>query len=209
LIVLETVGWAQLDARSKSAFEALLDTIQRAGIQLLRRAENQLVEKLERAIADAASICNAITGWENRWYQRNLVNENPDGISERAKSALAKAEAMTVSDYRAAIIEREAAQACYSAVAPLADAVITLSSPGPAPLWAGDQPGKPPLPRPTGDPVFNFPSSMLFAPAVTMPLMAVQDMPLGAQVMGQPHEDAKITAMARWLVENLAPSVAA
>ena len=209
LIVLETAGWEQLDARSKSAFETLLDSIQRAGIQLLRRADNPLVEKLERAVADAASICNAITGWENRWYQRNLVNESPGGISERAKTALAKAEAMTVGDYRAALIDREAAQACYSAVAPLADAVITLSSPGPAPLWAGDQPGKPLLPRPTGDPVFNFPSSMLFAPSVTMPLMAVQDMPLGAQVMGQPHEDARITAMARWLVENLAPSVAA
>ena len=209
LIVLETAGWERLDARSKSAFETLLDSIQRAGIQLLRQADNPLVEKLERAIADAASICNAITGWENRWYQRNLVNESPGGISERAKTALAKAEAMTVGDYRAALIDREAAQACYSAVAPLADAVITLSSPGAAPLWAGDQPGKPLLPRPTGDPVFNFPSSMLFAPSVTMPLMAVQGMPLGAQVMGQPHEDARITAMARWLVENLAPSVAA
>jgi Asp-tRNA(Asn)/Glu-tRNA(Gln) amidotransferase A subunit family amidase len=209
LIVLETAGWEQLDARSKSAFETLLDSIQRAGIQLLRRTDNPLVEKLERAVADAASICNAITGWENRWYQRNLVNESPGGISERAKTALAKAEAMTVGDYRAALIDREVAQACYLAVAPLADAVITLSSPGPAPFWAGDQPGKPLLPRPTGDPVFNFPSSMLFAPSVTMPLMAVQEMPLGAQVMGQPNEDARITAMARWLVENLAPSVAA
>jgi Asp-tRNA(Asn)/Glu-tRNA(Gln) amidotransferase A subunit family amidase len=207
LIVLETAGWEQLDARSKSAFETLLNSIQGAGIQLLRRADNPLVEKLEQAIADAASICNAITGWENRWYQRNLVNERPDGISERAKNALAKAEAMTVGDYRTALIDREAAQACYSAVVPLADAVIMLSSPGPAPLWAGDQPGKPLLSRPTGDPVFNFPSSMLFAPSVNVPLMAVQDMPLGAQVMGQPQEDARTTAMARWLVENLAPSV--
>jgi Asp-tRNA(Asn)/Glu-tRNA(Gln) amidotransferase A subunit family amidase len=207
LIVLETAGWEQLDARSKSAFETLLNSIQGAGIQLLRRADNPLVEKLEQAIADAASICNAITGWENRWYQRNLVNERPDGISERAKNALARAEAMTVGDYRTALIDREAAQACYSAVVPLADAVIMLSSPGPAPLWAGDQPGKPLLSRPTGDPAFNFPSSMLFAPSVTMPLMAVQGMPLGAQVMGQPQEDARTTAMARWLVENLAPSV--
>jgi len=91
LIVLETAGWKQLDARSKSAFEALLGSIQRAGIQQLRRTDIPLVEKLEHAISDAASICNAITGWENRWYQRNLVNECPGGISERAKTALAKA----------------------------------------------------------------------------------------------------------------------
>src|SRR5262245_17912193 len=209
LIVLETAGWEQLDVSSKSVFEKLLDSIQRAGIQLLRRADNSLVDKLERAIADAASVCNAITGWENRWYQRNLVNASPGGISERAKTALAKAEAMTVGDYRAALIDREAAQACYSAVAPLADAVITLSSPGPAPLWAGDQPSKPLLPSPTGDPVFNYPSSMLFAPSVTMPLMAVHGMPLGAQLMGQSHEDARMTAMARWIVENLTPLLAA
>jgi len=209
LIVLETAGWEQLDAGTKSAFETLLDAIQRVGIQLLRRANNPLVEKLERAIATAAVVCNAITSWENRWYQRNLVNEYPGGVSERAKAVLFKAEAMIVADYRAALLDRLTAQACYASVAPLADAVITLSSPGPAPLWSGDQPGKPLAPRPTGDPVFNFPSSMLFAPAVTMPLMAVQGMPLGAQIMGQQHEDARITAMARWLLENLTPVVAA
>jgi Asp-tRNA(Asn)/Glu-tRNA(Gln) amidotransferase A subunit family amidase len=209
LILLETAGWQLLDVGSKAAFEKLLHSIERAGIDLLRRGDNPLVEKLERAIADATSICNAITGWENRWYQRNLVNESPDGLSDRAKIALAKAEAMSVADYRTALIDRDVAQACYSGVAPLADAVITLSSPGPAPHWAGDQPGKPLAPRPTGDPVFNFPSSMLFAPAVTMPLMAVQNMPLGAQLMGRSHEDARITGMARWMVENLTPFFAA
>jgi len=48
---------------------------------------------------------------------------------------------------------------------------------------------------------------MLFAPAVTMPLMAVNGMPLGAQLMGQQHDDARVTAMARWLLENLPPVV--
>jgi len=209
MILLQTAGWQQLDAGSTSAFEALLGGLERAGIEVLRRIDNPLVEKLERAIANAASIANAITGWENRWYQRNLVNENPGGVSERARAALAKAEAMTVADYHSALIDRETAQTCYAAIAPLADAFITLSSPGPAPLWPGDEPGKPLAPRPTGDPVFNFPSSMLFAPAVTMPLMAVNGMPLGAQVMGQQHEDARITGIARWLLENLEPVVAA
>jgi Asp-tRNA(Asn)/Glu-tRNA(Gln) amidotransferase A subunit family amidase len=130
-------------------------------------------------------------------------------VSERAKATLAKAEAMTVSDYRAALIDREAAQSCYARVAPLADGVITLSAPGPAPLWSGDQAGKPLAPRPTGDPVFNFPSSMLFAPSVTMPILAVQGMPVGAQIMGQQHEDAKITAIARWILDAVAPIIVA
>ncbi|HVQ76694.1 MAG TPA: hypothetical protein VMT79_14300 [Candidatus Binatia bacterium] len=79
---------------------------------------------------------------------------------------------------------------------------------GPAPLWSGAIPGQPLAPRPTGDFVFNAPSSMLFAPAVTVPLMSVAGMPVGVQVMGQPHEDARVPAMARWLLESVPPVVA-
>jgi hypothetical protein len=36
-----------------------------------------------------------------------------------------------------------------------------------------DAPGQPLATRPTGDFVFNAPSSMLFAPVVTVPLLSV------------------------------------
>jgi Asp-tRNA(Asn)/Glu-tRNA(Gln) amidotransferase A subunit family amidase len=98
-------------------------------------------------------------------------------------------------------------QLCYARVVPLADAVITLSCPGPAPFWPGDVPGEPLTPHPTGNAVFNYPSSMLFAPAVTMPLLSVGGMPVGVQLMGQQHDDARITAMARWLLETVPPVV--
>src|SRR4029453_14174288 len=37
LIVLETEGWAGLDAKSRSAFESLLENLGRAGVMLVRR----------------------------------------------------------------------------------------------------------------------------------------------------------------------------
>ena len=77
----------------------------------------------------------------------------------------------------------------------------------PAHIWLGDVPGAPLAPRPTGDPVFNFPSSMLFAPAVSMPLMSVGGMPVGVQVFGQPQQDAEMTAVARWLLGAVLPVV--
>jgi Asp-tRNA(Asn)/Glu-tRNA(Gln) amidotransferase A subunit family amidase len=207
LIVLETAGWAGLDEASKAGFEALLEAIQGAGIALARRREHAGIETLEQAIGNASAVCNAITGWENRWAQRNLVDEHPEGVSERAQAALARAEAMGPEDYRAALLARETAQLCHAKLAPLADASITLSCPGPAPLWPGDVPGQPLLPRPTGDAIFNYPSSMLFAPAVTMPLMSVGGMPVGVQVMGQPGNDARIVALARWLLKAIPPVV--
>jgi Asp-tRNA(Asn)/Glu-tRNA(Gln) amidotransferase A subunit family amidase len=208
LIVLETEGWAGLEAADRSAFEALLENIRREGVTLLRRRDHPLIEALETAIASGRALCNTITSWENRWNTRNLVDAHPDGVSARAKVTLAKAEAMTPDDYRAALIERATAQLRHAAVGPLADAVVTLSCPGPAPLWAGDVPGQPLAARPTGDFVFNAPSSMLFAPAVTVPLMSVGGLPVGLQVMGQQHEDARMTSLARWLLESIAQVVA-
>ena len=207
LIVLETEGWSGLDDASKTGFETLLEAMQRAGITLLRRQADPEVEALEQAIGKAGAICSVITGWENRWAQRNLVDEHPEGVSERARATLARAEAMRPSDYRAALLARENAQVCHAKLAPFADATITLSCPGPAPLWPGDAPGQPLLPRPTGDAIFNYPSSMLFAPCVTMPLMSVGDLPVGAQIMGWPGHDARVTAIARWLLGAIVPVV--
>jgi Asp-tRNA(Asn)/Glu-tRNA(Gln) amidotransferase A subunit family amidase len=48
---------------------------------------------------------------------------------------------------------------------------------------------------------------MLFAPVVTVPLLAVSGMPVGVQLMGQQQEDERMTALARWMAENVAPVV--
>jgi Asp-tRNA(Asn)/Glu-tRNA(Gln) amidotransferase A subunit family amidase len=36
-----------------------------------------------------------------------------------------------------------------------------------------------------------------------VPLMSVGGMPVGVQLMGQQHEDARVTGLARWFFENL------
>jgi Asp-tRNA(Asn)/Glu-tRNA(Gln) amidotransferase A subunit family amidase len=203
LIVLETEGWPDIDAATKTGFAQLLSQLEAAGVTLIRRADHAFVEALEKAIANGRAVCGAVTSWENRWYQRGMLDAAPDGLSARAKATLLKAEAMTPDDYRAGLLARQQAQLAHAAVAQLADAAITLACPGPAPIWSGDEPGKPLAPRPTGDFVFNAPSSMLFAPVVTVPLMSVGGMPVGVQLMGQQHEDARMTGLARWFAENL------
>jgi Asp-tRNA(Asn)/Glu-tRNA(Gln) amidotransferase A subunit family amidase len=203
LIVLETEGWPDVDAATNAGFAELLGRLKAAGVTLIHRGDHPFVEALEKAIGNARAICNGITPWENRWYQRGMLDASPNGLSERAKQALLKAEAMTPDQYRTSLLARQAAQATHAAVASLADAAITLSCPGPAPIWEGDKPGQPLAPRPTGDFVFNAPSSMLFAPVVTVPLLSVGGMPVGVQLMGQQHEDARMAGIARWLAETI------
>ena len=203
LIVLETEGWPEVDAATKASFGRLLDQLKAAGVTPIRRADHPFIETLEQAIANGRAICNGVTSWENRWYQRGMLDAAPDGISARGQATLKRAEAMTPDDYRSRLLARQQAQLAHAAVASLADAAITLSCPGPAPLWSGDVAGQPLASRPTGDFVFNAPSSMLFAPVVTVPLMSVGGMPVGVQLMGQQHEDARMTGVARWFSENL------
>jgi Asp-tRNA(Asn)/Glu-tRNA(Gln) amidotransferase A subunit family amidase len=197
LIVLETEGWPGIDAATRAAFESLMDTLARAGVTLLRRKDHAWIEAFEKSIANAAYIA----------YQASLAELYPNGVSERIKATVRKAEAMRPDDYRALLLERAAAQQCHAAIGPLADAAITLSCPGPAPVWSGDKPGEPLAPRPTGDSVFNTASSMLHAPAVTLPLLSVGRLPVGVQLIGQPHEDARITAAARWVLGAVAPVI--
>lgn len=203
LVVLETEGWVEVDDATKAAFDGVLKQLRDAGVELIRRKDHPWVEALEQSIANGRNVCGGVTSWENRWGQRGIVDNNPAGVSERAKATLAKAEKMTMDDYRMALLARQNAQRLHATMAPLADAAITLACPGPAPVWAGDVPGQPLAPRPTGDFVFNAPSSMLFAPVVTLPLMSVGGMPVGLQLMGQQHEDARMTGLARWFDETL------
>ena len=207
LIVLETEGWSVVDNRTKDAFAELLQRIEHGGITLLRRNDHQHIEALEQSIAQATRIAGSITGWENRWTLRNIVNEKGGGLSQRAMAGLEQSEAMTPADYEHLLLERGQAQLAHAAAGALADAMITLSCPGPAPLWQGDKPGEPLAPRPTGNAIFNYPSSMLFAPVVSIPMLAVSGLPVGLQVIGTQHQDAAMTAIARWLHGNIVPAV--
>jgi Asp-tRNA(Asn)/Glu-tRNA(Gln) amidotransferase A subunit family amidase len=51
--------------------------------------------------------------------------------------------------------------------------------------------------------------TLLFAPVVTVPLMSVGGLPVGVQLMGQQHEDARMTGLARWFSEKLKRMAAA
>ena len=105
-------------------------------------------------------------------------------------------------------MDRAAAEAAHEDIGPAADAAISLSCPGPAPLWSGDVADAPLVRRPTGDAVFNYPSSMLFAPVVTTPMMSVGGMPVGVQLIGMQHQDARMAALGRWMREYIPPVTA-
>ncbi len=202
--VMEGEGWAELDEAAQGAFERVLADLRDAGVTVLRRGDHAWLERFEHAISGVQRMAADITGWENQWALRNLIAQSPGGVSARTKAVVTAAEKMTPGEYEALIAQRHEVRRYHRALGPLIDALIAPASPGPAPKWRGDVAGEALAPRPTGSSVFNTPSSALGAPVVTVPLTAVHGLPMGVQVMGQPHADARVTAIARWMAQAIA-----
>jgi Asp-tRNA(Asn)/Glu-tRNA(Gln) amidotransferase A subunit family amidase len=205
LAVMETEGWSALAPAAKSAFEQVISQIERAGVTVVRRKQWPELDHFEHLLDGVRQMANTITAWENHWGLRNLLASNPEGVSQRGRSGLEVAERLGVQGYQDLLKKRELIRNHHALLATGADAMIAPASPGPAPAWSGDLPGQPLAARPTGDSVFNTPSSVLGTPVVTCPLTAVENLPMGIQIMGWPGTDAKVTAVARWLRDNVRP----
>jgi Asp-tRNA(Asn)/Glu-tRNA(Gln) amidotransferase A subunit family amidase len=199
LIVMETAGWVGLDGKTRDSFERLLAALRDAGVEVLGRKDDPLIEAFEAGIADAKAMTTDICDWENRWSFENLVEQYPGKHSDMLYQRLEAGRKLTLDDYRLRLLQRDEAKSRFAAIAPLADALISLASPGPAPRGLSS----------TGDSIFNTPTSILGAPAVTVPMLAVDGMPVGVQIVGQCQADAHVAGIARWLLETVRPVVIA
>ena len=160
---------------------------------MLRRSDDPLIEAFERGIADAKAMKTDICDWENRWSFENLVDQHPGKYSATLYQRLEAGRRLTLDDYRLRLLQREEAKGRLAAIAPIADALISLASPGPAPTGLSS----------TGNSVFNTPTSILGSPAVTIPMLAIAGLPVGVQIVGQRHADARAVGIVRWIVETL------
>jgi Asp-tRNA(Asn)/Glu-tRNA(Gln) amidotransferase A subunit family amidase len=205
LIVIQTEGWSTLDAGSKDAFERLIVALREAGIAVMRRADHPLVEAFEQGIAGMTAISRDIGAFEARCNLENLVEQYGPKLSHFVHAQLAAGRRIDLERYRSRLLERDEARLRLAAAARFGDAFLTLSAAGPAPFWDPDAPEAASNLRPTGVPSFNMATSLLGLPAVTAPMLSVGGMPLGVQVVGLPHEDARMTSYVRWIGENIMP----
>ena len=112
-------------------------------------------------------------------------------LPPRLKRGLEEGAGLTQAEYREALVKREYVRAMHEELARRVDGFITLSSPGPGPIGM-DQ----------GSAIFNEASSVLGAPAITLPFMAVEDVPVGVQILGPWHGDERLVALGRWLSQH-------
>ena len=89
-------------------------------------------------------------------------------------------------DDRAGLAQRDKARALYAVLAAECDACVSLSAPAAAPLGLES----------TGDPSCTAQVSLLGIPAVSLPVLQDDGLPLGLQVTGYINGDAQAIAVA-------------
>lgn len=203
--LIETAGWDGVPEEARDAMADIASQLEAHGVTVLRRADHPPIEAFEQLARNATSALGALVSWEARNGHEDLVARAPDKVSARVKAGLERARKMSAADYQAALRTRIALQKAYAALAEIADGVLLPSSSGPAPVWVHNTLDDLQPPMPTGDIVFNAPSSIIGAPAVTMPLTLIGNMPMGIQFMAQHGQDAYAVAVARWIKKNVSP----
>ena len=191
LIRLETAGWDQTDDATKATFEDFIGSLTDKGVEIFGRADDPSIEAYEQVFADMPELWRSLYRFEFQWPMLQYKELYPDQIPPRLLMGLKEAEGLSQAEYREALNRRVRIRDLHRQLALRADAFITLSSPGPGPVGM-DQ----------GSAVFNEGSSVVGMPSLSLPLLAVDNVPVGIQILGQFDEDERLTAVGRWLAEE-------
>ena len=190
LALLETGGWSATTEGARKAFAEAKQKLAATGVELKSRADDPDIEAAEKHLVDALPLTHSINAFEGRWPLNTYAALDASRLSEPALERLKVANAMTQREYTDLLAQREAARAAYAKAASRYDAFVTLGACGAAPKGLGS----------TGNTVMNVSASLLGCPALTLPLLEDEGLPLGLQLMGGTNRDAALFDVAIWVL---------
>ena len=184
-----THGWSLTDAASKEAFEQF---IRKLGIEVLEPEASDELAAYEEATRRTPEFFFDLMLWEMAWPMLEYRKRRAEALSATVHGYIDRIQAMTPADYRRALERRSELRDRHRALHGKVDGFITLAHVGPG------QKGMPAV----GTPWYNDPSSAIGAPTLNLPLLEVEGVPLGVQLMGFEHEDYALVAMARSILDE-------
>jgi Asp-tRNA(Asn)/Glu-tRNA(Gln) amidotransferase A subunit family amidase len=169
---VKTPAWPSVEDSTKAAFAKLAAALGAACEELVLPPEFDRAIALHRTIM-LAEIALNLGGYYDR---------GKDRLSAAMRKALEAGRAISAVDYAGALRERKRLYRRIEDLAAPYDAILTPSSTGPAPLGF----------ETTGDPVFCSLWTFLGVPALNLPLLTVNGLPLGVQLTGLRFEEDRL-----------------
>jgi Asp-tRNA(Asn)/Glu-tRNA(Gln) amidotransferase A subunit family amidase len=182
-VFVKTPFWNKMDAEARDAFEALIEAM---------GAETPVVEL--PTVANQA-IDNLITVVESEFAtaMSDHMKHTGEKVDSRTKDVVARGREIKAVDYLKAKRAIEPIAAGFDEFFDRFDAIITPSTLGAAPKGLDN----------TGDPIMNALWSYTGMPAISLPLLKSESgMPIGVQLIGQRHDDARLLRTSNWLLNN-------
>jgi Asp-tRNA(Asn)/Glu-tRNA(Gln) amidotransferase A subunit family amidase len=176
-------AWDQGEPAAKAALEAFV-------ARLGACVSDVEIPALDSIIQHHANVMGA----ENSGYYGPLLARNPEGVSPGLTERLRNAERVLGGDYVRSLAARDVLYAEVERVLGKHSVLVTLPSCGPAPKGLAS----------TGNAVFNAMWTYLGVPCVTLPLMTVDGMPCGVQLIAKRRDEGRLLAVARWVEDQVA-----
>ena len=194
LVRLHMRAWdAEVDAASRAQFEALIETLGRAGVEIADRTSHADIGEFEAAL-DGGFVERSIdiTTWEMKWPYAQYIERHGDLIEKRVHDRMARAAGITPEQYVNLLADKRVMQERARTMLAGSDGFITLAASGPAPVGREN----------TGSRSYLVYATFLGIPAFSLPLLTADNMPLGVQLMGMQGADGALAATANWMMRE-------
>ena len=179
LAFLETPAWPHAEDRAKAAIRGFASDL----------GAHCTEESLPSPFENITELHLTVMGVEDLHYYGKFLEETPELLSDKLRGRLEDAREIRGNDYLAALNAREVIYSDFEKLLERYDAVLCLASAGPAPKGF----------ETTGTAIFNGLWTYLGVSCVTLPLLQVDGMPMGVQLVGLRGDEGRLLRTARWL----------
>jgi Asp-tRNA(Asn)/Glu-tRNA(Gln) amidotransferase A subunit family amidase len=167
----------------------------------------EIVEQMESQVEEVELFPSATEAWQ--WHQTIMAaemaanlerewNAGRDRLSEQLRAQIERGREVRAVDYQRAISRiMPIHESLLELFEQRYDAILTPAAPGPAPKGLDS----------TGDPSFCTLWTLCGMPCISLPLLqSTSGLPLGVQLVGPRHGDARLLRTAKWLSARMAES---
>ncbi len=177
LAFVKTPAWPQGDQAMRSAVERFA------------AANSAIIHEvpLPSAFDETSGLQRAVQFHDIAKNYGPIVAKHADVMSAKLKEVIAEGRTASEAEYQSALARREPLYAALDPIFAAYDAILTPAAQGIAPLGLSA----------TGSPMFNFIWTYLGVPAISVPLLDVDGLPLGVQLVARRGADAHLLWVAQ------------
>jgi len=175
-------GWEDAEPQLHDAFAELMDALGDQAFEL----------PLPAVFDTAADQRKLINLAEMSYHYYPYWHRGADKLGPITRDAIEQGNAVPARDYLSARDMPKVLNAALDEMFTRCDVILCPSAPGPAPKGL----------ETTGDPVFNGLWTFCGTPCINLPLFtSTEGLPMGVQLVGARHNDARLLRTAQWLTD--------